>query len=139
MITIRSSRAEVLCKKGVLRNFAKFPGKYLYQSLFFNKVAGFRAETLFKKRLWHKCFSVYFAKSLRTPFLTEQLRLWLFRKTNFKTMVPWSSLITIFDFPVFLRILAHLYPIGNEWVKGILFLQNTEWHGLIYSLYYNKN
>ena len=27
------------CKKGVLRNFSKFTGKHLYQSLFFNKVA----------------------------------------------------------------------------------------------------
>ena len=30
----------VFCKKGVLRNFAKFTGKHLCQSLFFNKVAG---------------------------------------------------------------------------------------------------
>ena len=37
-----SSRPEVLCKKGVLRNFAKFTGKHLSQSLFFNKVAGLR-------------------------------------------------------------------------------------------------
>ena len=29
----RSSRPEVFCKKGVLRNFAKFTGKHLYQSL----------------------------------------------------------------------------------------------------------
>ena len=29
-------------KKGVLRNFAKFTGKPLCQSLFFNKVAGLR-------------------------------------------------------------------------------------------------
>ena len=36
----KSSRPEVFCKKGVLRNFAKFTGKYLCQSLFFNKVAG---------------------------------------------------------------------------------------------------
>ena len=36
----RSSRRNVFCKKGVLRNFAKFPGKHLCQSLFFNKVAG---------------------------------------------------------------------------------------------------
>ena len=33
-------RSEVLCKKDVLRNFAKFTGKHLYQNLFFNKVAG---------------------------------------------------------------------------------------------------
>ena len=35
----------VFCKKGVLRNFAKFTGKHLCPSLFFNKVAG-RPETL---------------------------------------------------------------------------------------------
>ena len=29
-------------KKGILKNFAKFPVKYLCQSLFFNKVAGLR-------------------------------------------------------------------------------------------------
>ena len=29
-------------KKGVLRNFTKFTGKQLYQSLSFNKVAGLR-------------------------------------------------------------------------------------------------
>ena len=31
---------EVFCKKGVLEIFAKFTGKHLCQSLFFNKVAG---------------------------------------------------------------------------------------------------
>ena len=36
----RISHPEVFCKKGVLRNFAKFIGKHLYQCLFFNKVAG---------------------------------------------------------------------------------------------------
>ena len=36
----RSSRPEVFCKKGVLRNFTKFTGKHLCQSLFYNKVAG---------------------------------------------------------------------------------------------------
>ena len=36
---VRSSRLEVLCRKGVLRNFAKFTGKHLFQNPFFNKVA----------------------------------------------------------------------------------------------------
>ena len=36
---IRSSRPGVFFKKGILRNFAKFTGKHLCQSLFFNKVA----------------------------------------------------------------------------------------------------
>ena len=30
----------MFCKKGVLRNIAKFTGKHLCQSLFFNKIAG---------------------------------------------------------------------------------------------------
>ena len=38
-------------QKVVLRNFTKFPGKHLCQSLFFNKVAGLRPATLLKKRL----------------------------------------------------------------------------------------
>ena len=41
--TCRSSRPEVFCKKGVLRNLAKFTGKHLCQSLFFKKVAGLRS------------------------------------------------------------------------------------------------
>ena len=36
----RGSLPEVLYEKDVLRNFAKFTGKHLYQSLFFNKLAG---------------------------------------------------------------------------------------------------
>ena len=69
----RSSHQKCSIKKGVLRNFAKFTGKYLCQSLFFNKIAGLGPATLLKKRLWHRCFPVNFAKFLRTPFLTEHL------------------------------------------------------------------
>ena len=46
----------------------------LRQSLFFNKVAVLGPETLLKKKLWHRCFPVNFAKFLRTPFFTEHLR-----------------------------------------------------------------
>ena len=62
-----------VCKKGVLRNFAKSTEKHLRQSLFFSKVAGHR-QLLLKKRLWRKCFSVNFAKFLRRHFLKEHLR-----------------------------------------------------------------
>ena len=44
--------------------------------VFFKKIAGLRPATLLKKRLWHRCFPVNFAKFLRTPFLTEHFR-WL--------------------------------------------------------------
>ena len=70
----RNSHPEVFYKKGVLRNFEKFTGKHLCQSLFFNKVAGLRPATLLKKRLWHRRFPVDFAKCLTTSFLTEHLR-----------------------------------------------------------------
>ena len=71
LILPRCRRREVFCKKGFHRNFAKLAGKHLCQSLFFNKVAGLRPVTLFKKRLWHRCFPVNFVKFLRTPFIIE--------------------------------------------------------------------
>ena len=37
-------------KNSVLRNFAKFTGKHVLQSLFLNKVAGLRPANLLKKR-----------------------------------------------------------------------------------------
>ena len=40
--TFQKQPPDVHCEKGILRNFIKFSGKYLYQSLFFNKVAGLR-------------------------------------------------------------------------------------------------
>ena len=38
---------EVFCKNGVLRNLAKFIGKHLCQSLYFNKVAGLNRKRNF--------------------------------------------------------------------------------------------
>ena len=62
-----------MLKKGVLKNFAKSTGKRLCRSLSFNKVAGLRSAASLKKRLWHRCFSVNFAKSLRTPMYRTHL------------------------------------------------------------------
>ena len=42
---------EVFCEKGVLRNFAKFTGKYLFQSLIFHRFTGLAPSTLLKKTL----------------------------------------------------------------------------------------
>ena len=61
--------SKMFFKKGVLKNFVKLTGKHLCCSLFFNKAAGLRTTTLLRKRLWHRCFPVNFAKFLRTPFL----------------------------------------------------------------------
>ena len=70
---LRSSHPEVFFKNGILRNFTKFTGKHLCQSLFFNNVAGPRPVTLLKKRLWHRCFPVNFVKFLRTPFYIKHI------------------------------------------------------------------
>ena len=44
----RSSRPEVLCKKGAPRNSTKPTGKHLRQSLPVNRATGLRAVTLLK-------------------------------------------------------------------------------------------
>ena len=96
----RNSRPEMFCEKGVLRNFAKFTGKHLCQSLFFNKVAGPRPATLLKKRLWHRCFPVNFAKFLRTTSFIEHLW-WLLlyavvsKNGNFCDEISYSNLIVL--------------------------------------------
>ena len=78
-VLIRSSHRRCSIKEGVLRNFSKFTGKHLCQSLFFNKVASScrHEATLLKKRFWHAYFPVNFEKFLRRPFLqnTEWLLL----------------------------------------------------------------
>ena len=79
---------EAAIKKSVLRNFAKFTGKHLCQSLIFNKVAGLRqtlewqrrlsplclrSATLLKKKLWHRCFPVYFCEISKNTVFTGHL------------------------------------------------------------------
>ena len=55
---------EVLCKKGVLKHFAKFIEKLLFQSLFFHKVGGW-----LEKRLQRRCFSMNLVRFFRMPIL----------------------------------------------------------------------
>ena len=68
LLKYRSSRPEMFCKKGVLRNLTKFTGKQLCQNLFFNNVAGlvpiWKKETQAQVTLWVSCDS-------RVSFLIE--------------------------------------------------------------------
>ena len=85
---LQNQPPEVFCKKGVLRIFSKFTGKHLCQSPFFNKVAALRPATLLKKRPWHRCFPVNFAKLLRTLFLqNSSRRLFLYFLVYFKLIL----------------------------------------------------
>ena len=47
----RSSHQRCSVRKNVRRNLAKFTGKHLCHSLFFNKVAGLKPATLLRERL----------------------------------------------------------------------------------------
>ena len=78
------SLLELFFKKGVFRNFAKFTGKHLRQSICFNKVDGLGPATLLKKRLWHRCFPVNFANFLnfQNTFFMEHLWWLLLYKYN---------------------------------------------------------
>ena len=67
----RSTRPDIFCKKGVLRNFTKFTVKYLCQSLFFNKVAVEVACNFTKKETLVQVFSCEFCKISKNTFFTE--------------------------------------------------------------------
>ena len=61
---LRSSQRRCSVKKGVFRNFAKFTGKNLCQSLFFSKVAGLCCK-IFINTFFYRKFPVaskYFGK-----------------------------------------------------------------------------
>ena len=71
------------CSKGVLRNFAKFTGKRLCQSLFFNKVAGLRPKScnFIKNETMAQVFSYEFFLLQNTSYgCFWCLDLYLYRK-----------------------------------------------------------
>ena len=65
---VRSSRPEVFCKKDILRNFTKFTGKHVCQSLFFNKVAGLSACNFIKKETLAQVFSCELCEISKNTF-----------------------------------------------------------------------
>ena len=68
-----SRRPEMFYEKDVLKSFVKITWTSLCQSLFLDKVAGLRSETLFKKWLQHRYFPDNFSKCLRTHFYKTPL------------------------------------------------------------------
>ena len=75
---------EVFCKKSVLRNFTKFIGKHLCQSLFFNKVAGLTPEATLAQ-----VFSCAFYEISKNTFFTEHL--WWLLLTEVKSNESFSN------------------------------------------------
>ena len=66
----KQSFGGTLWKRCSFKNFAKFPWKRLYQSLFFNKASFLIESLLLKKSLFHRCFPVNFVVFFyRTPLV----------------------------------------------------------------------
>ena len=87
---------------------------------FFNKVASPRPATLLKKRLWHRCFPVNFAKFLRTPFLqsTSGHCFWIapdgkipFSRLKSNEIKTFSEVIVILDF----HWISSFYLLLKDW------------------------
>ena len=72
----KSSHQRCSITKGVPRNFEKFTGKHLSQSLFFNKVAGLRPQA--------QLFTCEFCKICKNTFPTEHLRMTVYDLENKK-------------------------------------------------------
>ena len=69
----RSSHRRCSIKIDVPKNFAKFSGKHLCQSLFFNKVTGLRFATLLKKETLAQVFSCDFCEIFKNAFFAKHL------------------------------------------------------------------
>ena len=75
-----------------------------------------------KKRLWHRCFPVSFAKLLRTPFLTEHLQ-WLL----LKCILLWRNLKKISKISLFTDYITKWFDVADT-VRQLLvpFLKNED-------------
>ena len=82
----------MFCQKGILRNFTKFTGKHLCQSLLFNKVAGpllflgLSRVSQIKKIFFKTCTNPLKIKkaSYDTVFACQNLRTWYIQKNSSK-------------------------------------------------------
>ena len=68
LICSRSSHLRCSVRKGVVRNFAKFTGKHLCQSLFFNKISFIKKVTL------TQVCSCEFCEISKNTLFTDHLR-----------------------------------------------------------------
>ena len=81
----RSSRPEVFCKNGVLKNFSKFAEKHLRQNLFLNKII--------KARLWCGSLLVNFVAFLRKLFLQKSSKQLFLQNTLWMLLQHYYNII----------------------------------------------
>ena len=105
----RSSRLDVVYKKGLLKNFAKFTGKHLCQSPFFNRVAGLPPVVASRYRIIHWMLLWFFSKFvLWTSQLTLiYLFIYLF-VCLIDWLIDWLILFILFIY-LFIYLFIHLF------------------------------
>ena len=104
----------MFCKKGVLKNFAKFTGKHLC-----------RTSVLLKKRFRLRCFTVNFAKLLRTFFIEHFW--WLLLHYEQLLRIRWVYFFKQLDSchsPLFAYISSDFSP--QKMLKSCLFVFTKE-------------
>ena len=111
--------------KIVLRNFTKFKGKHLCQSLFFNKVARLRPATLLEKIPRHRCQVCSFIKkeTLTQVFSSDFCK--ISKNTFFIEHLCTTASVCIFNLPLIFSVL-----IENEMSSFSLFSSSSlrkEW------------
>ena len=83
--SFRSSHWRCSVRKGVLRNFTKFTGKHMWQSLFFNKVGG-----------WGNCFWSFSCLLLKISCLFHFHRKMKWKKGN--TLMEFRYLLSLLEY-----------------------------------------
>ena len=97
IVVFRSRHYELFYINDILKNVKKFTEKYLCWGILSNKVAGWKAESLLKKRLW-QLLSCEFAKFSRTHILwktCEWLFLYIHRLISTWKMFPCTQFLLI--------------------------------------------
>ena len=104
------------CSLSVLKNFAKFTGKHLCQSVFFNNAADSKPATLLKRKFLHRYSPVNFAKLW--------LLLYIWRHLLQKHILYLQWLLHMWDnlhqtYPVSTITAKWLPKLWNTWQNGI--------------------
>ena len=95
-LSIINSHRRCSVRKGILRNFSKFTGKLLCQSLFFNNVARTPKNTFFTEHMWATA-----SKVLKYLYKIFEKKLIKIRSGRTGRKIPKDFLLVIFIFELF--------------------------------------
>ena len=129
----RNSRSDMFCKKSAFKNFTKFTGKHLCQSLLFNKVTRLRPATLIKKRSWN--FSCELCETFWRTHLVAASRMTYVKKYQLQyeayTCEPCYNLLSLFK-PHRKNIYCiKIFFLGGKQVNFMIYTQDSKKNRLV--------